>query len=218
MTSSNTSSSSTQGSSIKSVFLMLGLVCLSVSCSACITSAVDPGYNSLVKSQDQIPVSGELGPGDKFEIRVFHEPDISGAFTVLADGSIRFPYIGHVSVVGKTCSSIESEISDRLKKGYLAEPAVSCTITEYNSKQILILGDVQKPGSYPYRSHSTIVHAIALAGGFQQRAARNKIQLTRQNGDSQLSVRIPVQDIVEGRQSNIKVMPGDIIFVPRSAL
>lgn len=185
---------------------------------SCVTAGIDPGYNSLVKSQDQIPVSGELGPGDKFEIRVFHESEISGAFTVLDDGSIRFPYIGDVSVVGKTCAAIETEISERLQQGYLAEPAVSCTITEYNSKQILILGDVKKPGSYPYRSHSTIVHAIALAGGFDARAARNKIQLTRQNGDSQISVRIPVQDIVEGRQSNIKMLPGDIIFVPRSAL
>lgn len=202
----------------KATLLVLGLLCLSALSTGCFTSSVDPGYSSLVKSQDQIPASGELGPGDKFEIRVFHEPDISGAFTVLADGSITFPYIGHVSVVGKTCASIETDISDRLKEGYLAEPAVSCTITEYNSKQILILGDVQKPGSYPYRSHSTIVHAIALAGGFQIRADRNKIQLTRQNGTSQLSVRIPVQDIVEGRQANIKVLPGDIIFVPRSAL
>lgn len=185
---------------------------------ACPAQPVDPAYKQLVRTQKNIPTSGELGPGDKFSIRVYHEPEISGAFTVSPDGTIQFPYIGQLSVIGKTCANLETEITTGLKKGYLSNPFVSCTITEYNSKQILILGDVKKPGSYPYRSHATIVHAIALAGGFEIRADRNKIKLTRQNGEEQISVRVPVQDIVEGKQKNIKLLPGDIIFVPRSAL
>ena len=183
----------------------------------CPPTTVDPAYNKLAEQQDNLPVSGELGPGDKFTVRVFHEPDISGPFTVSPDGTIKFPYVGRLSVLGKTCADLEEEITQKLREGYLSDPYVSCTITEYTSKQIFILGDVKKPGAYPYRSQSTIVEAIALAGGFELRAERNQITLTRQ-GKDQIPVQVPVQDIIEGKRKNIILRPGDIIFVPRSAL
>ncbi len=161
---------------------------------------------------------GDLGPGDKFNLRVFHEPELSGAFTVSPDGTINYPYIGRISVIGKTCADLEGEITQGLRQGFLADPAVSCTITEYTSKQIFIFGDVKSPGAYPYRSRATIVEAIALAGGFEVRAQRNEILLTRQSSGEPLQVKVPVQDIVEGRRRNLLLMPGDIIFVPRSVL
>jgi len=182
----------------------------------CPAPTVDPAYQKLAQQQEQLPTAGELGPGDKFTIRVFHEPEISGPFTVSPDGSIKFPYAGRISVLGKTCPDLEEEITKSLRNGYLNDPYVSCTITEYTSKQIFILGDVKKPGAYPYRSQSTIVEAIAIAGGFELRAERNQITLTR--GDSQIPVEVPVQDIIEGKRKNINLLPGDIIFVPRSVL
>lgn len=201
---------------LRSIFAAL-LALLTLTLIACPTPPVDPAYQKLAKQQDLVsPTAGELGPGDKFTIRVFHEPDISGPFTVSPDGTIKFPYVGRLSVLGKTCSDIEEEITISLKSGYLEDPYVSCTITEYTSKQIFILGDVKKPGAYPYRSQSTIVEAIALAGGFELRALRNEITLTRQ--DTQIPVMVPVQDIIEGKRKNIILLPGDIIFVPRSQL
>ncbi|MEM1349765.1 MAG: polysaccharide biosynthesis/export family protein [Myxococcota bacterium] len=180
---------------------------------------VDPAYQTLIEiqSQGEIPTSGELGPEDKFSLRVFQEEGFSGDFIISPLGAINYPYIGRLSVIGKTCSDLETEIATMLRDGgYLANPVVSCTITEYNSKRVYILGAVAQPGVYPYRSHSTTVEAIAQAGGFSPRAMRNRVLLTRKLDGNILRVEVPVQDIIEGLRQDIKLLPGDIVEVPNS--
>ena len=73
------------------------------------------------------------------------------------------------------------------------------------------------PGTYPYRSTSTIVEAIALAGGFTERSQRDRTRLTRKVDGDQFQVEVPVQQIIEGYLGDVNVLPGDIIFVPVSA-
>src|SRR5690606_19844969 len=97
---------------------------------------------------------------------------------------------------------------------YLNDPSVRCSITEYNSKRIFIFGEVGQPGSFPYRSNITIIEAMALAGGFDQRADTNRTKLSRVIKGTEIQVQIPVQEIVEGRSPNIKLLPGDIVYVP----
>lgn len=182
----------------------------------CFDAEIDPAYQQLVEQQDRIPTIGELGANDKFELRVFHEVELSGMFTASADGTINYPYIGRITVAGKTCSDLEEEIAQGLRQGYIADPHVSCSIVEYNSKRIFIFGQVKNPGAYPYRSSITVIEAIALAGGFADRADENRTNLSRSVNGSDLQVRVPVQEIVESRQKNIRLLPGDIISVPLS--
>ncbi len=183
----------------------------------CGTGKPDPGYLALVEQQSEVPESGELGDGDKFEIRVRNEPGLTGEYIVGSDGSITFHFIGRVEVVGKTCREVETLISGGLKTEYIKNPSVLCTITEYNSKRVLLLGEVKKPGSFPYRSNITIVEAMALAGGFSDRASANNTKLSRTINGTEIQVLVPVQDIVEGLSRNIKLLPGDIVFVPKVA-
>lgn len=184
--------------------------------SACFPAEIDPAYQQLVEQQDRIPPVGELGANDKFELRVFHEPELSGTFTASAEGTINYPYIGRVTVVGKTCAQLEEEIAQGLRQGYLANPHVSCSILEYNSKRIYVFGQVKNPGAYPYRSNITVIEAIALAGGFSDRADENRTNLSRSVNGVDLQVRVPVQEIVESRQKNLRLLPGDIISVPQN--
>jgi polysaccharide export outer membrane protein len=185
----------------------------------CSHERVDPAYLALVEQQSKQsgPVAGSLGPSDKFEIRVHEEKELSGEYTVSSDGTINYPHVGRISVDGMTCGQVERTITEGLADGYLRKPSVSCSILEYNSKKIFVFGEVKKPGSYPYNTNLTIVDAFALAGGFSERANSNDTKLTREVNDVEVQVRIPMQEIVEGRRKNLKLLPGDIVFVPESA-
>jgi len=172
---------------------------------------------ALLEQQGEVPESGELGKGDKFEIRVRNEPGLTGEYIVGSDGSITFHFIGKIKVVGKDCPEVEGLIRDGLRDKYIKNPSVLCTITEYNSKRVLLLGQIKKPGSFPYRANITIVEAMALAGGFSDRADANSTKLSRTINGTEIQVRVPVQDIVEGLSRNIKLLPGDIVYVPKGS-
>lgn len=183
---------------------------------SCNETKPDPLYEELAKQYNAQPVSEDLGPGDKLSITVLHEENLSGSFTVSPAGTISYPYVGRIDVRGKTCMDLEDAIAEGLKKGYLAEPSVACSIVEYNSKQFFIFGEVKTPGAFPYKSNATIVEAIAMAGGFSVQAQGNRTRLTRQMDDVNLQIEVPVQDIIEGKKSDFTVLPGDVIFVPKN--
>lgn len=196
-------------------FALFALLVLLSFSQACGPTRVDPGYQALVEQENAVPAIGELGAGDKFELRVHNEAELSGEFTVSSDGTINFPYLGRINVDGKTCAQLEDELTTGLANGFLNQPNVRCAITEYNSKRIFIFGEVKTPGSFPYRSNITLIEAMALAGGFAERADTNKTKLSRVIRGTEIQVRVPVQEIVEGRSQNIKLLPGDIVYVPR---
>jgi polysaccharide export outer membrane protein len=201
-------------------FLLLAAVALLLGgAMACAVDRVDPAYQALVEQQAtrSAPIAGSLGPGDKFLIRVHEEKELSGEYTVSADGTVNYPYIGRIDVQGMTCGHLERTITRGLGDGYLRNPSVSCSIVEYNSKKVFVFGEVEEPGSFPYKSNLTLVDAFALAGGVTARANANDTKLTRQINGAEIQVRVPMQEIVEGRRSNLKLLPGDILYVPESA-
>jgi polysaccharide export outer membrane protein len=182
-----------------------------------ISKPVDPAYEALASQKHKLPETGELGSGDIISIRVFDEKELSGEFTISDKGQINYPYIGRIDVAGLTCSEVEMRVAEGLRDGYLKEPSPSCSIKEYNSKRIYVLGEVKQPGSYPYKANLSIVEAFALAGGATNRAATNGTKLTREIDGKEVNVRVPMQEIVEGRRRNIELIPGDVVYVPESA-
>lgn len=185
---------------------------------ACAGDRVDPGYMSLVEQQkkESRPSAGSMGPGDEFRIDVYGEEGLSGEYTVSSDGTINYPHIGRITVAGRTCGELERELSEGLANGYLRNPSVSCSLTEYNSKRVFIFGEVNNPGSYAYDRDLTIVDGLALAGGLTERANSNNTKLTREINGSEVQVRVPMQEVVEGRRENLELLPGDILYVPQS--
>ena len=114
-----------------------------------------------------------LGPGDKLNIITFDEPQLTGLFFVGANGMVSLPWIGDVPAAGRTESQMRADIEARLKDGYILNPQVSLQVMVF--RPFYILGEVNKPGEYPYVSGLTVMAAVATAQGFTYRANKHTV-------------------------------------------
>lgn len=155
---------------------------------------------------DRMLSSYRLGAGDVVSIRVLGEDDLKREKVRLSDaGTISFPIIGEIRVLGKRVAELESLIADGLRGKYLLNPVVSVTIEEY--RPIFVNGQVEKSGAYPFQPGLTIRKAVSLAGGFKERASKEKIFVIREDDKTQTPVKVDQSTLVN---------PGDIITVEES--
>lgn len=159
-----------------------------------------------------------LGFGDVFHIDVYREEDLSSNYTVSERGTINFPLIHAVEVIGRTCGDLEDEISTRLGEGFLRTPSVSCTIVEVRSRRLSVVGRVGSPGTLSYSSGMTVVEAVAQAGGFSEAAARDRVVVTRTIDGQIHEIHVPVDTIMNGQAPNFPLWPNDTVFVPEYTL
>ncbi len=146
-----------------------------------------------------------LGSGDKIRVQVFGQEDLTVETMVGDTGTISFPLLGEVNVKNRTPSGLEADITKRLKGPYLIDPKVTVSILEY--RQFYVNGRVEKPGGFAFQPGMTVRKAISLAGGFEERANKERIFVV--HGDSNSDKPIPIN--IDSR-----VQPGDIITVERS--
>ena len=147
----------------------------------------------------------KVSTDDEISITVFNEPDLSiEKIKVSTTGTISMPLIGEITVKGLTLPEIELQIKSLLLDGYLKQPNVTVTITEY--RPFYINGEVKKPGSYAYRKDLTVQKAITLAGGFTERASKTSITLVSEE-DKRFEKAVSLND-------NVK--PGDVITISES--
>lgn len=150
--------------------------------------------------------SYRLGAGDVITVKVLGEDELRRERVKLSDaGTISFPILGEIRVKGMTVGSLEDHITKGLKGRYLVNPQVTVTIDEYRS--FFVNGMVEKPGGYPYSPGLTVRKAISIAGGFRERAARDKINVIRDDDPAQTSKRVDL---------NAVVRPGDILTIEES--
>jgi len=114
-----------------------------------------------------------LGSGDKIRLIVFGEPDLSGEFTISGDGMVSLPLIKEVRATGLTATQLQANVENAFKEGYLRDPRVSIEVLTF--RPFYILGEVNKPGEYPYSNGITVVNAVALASGYTYRANQKKV-------------------------------------------
>ncbi len=156
-----------------------------------------------------------LGPGDVFEVRVFGEQDLSGAYRVGSDGSIDFPLVGNMSMQDKTATEAAELLAQELKR-YIKNPQVSIFVKEFNSKKVYVFGYVQKPGTFNYEQGMNIIQAITLAGGFEKLANKETSYVTRLVEGKEQRLEVSIRHISEGTSPNFTLEPGDIVYVPES--
>ena len=180
-----------------------------------VLSACSPSTITFVRPPAPVE-DNTLGPGDVFGVRVFGEQDMSQEYRVSPDGTIDFPFVGRVRVMGMDPNRVADEIRTQLReREILVNPQVSVYIREFNSRRINVIGQVQRPGTFPFEQNMNIVQAISIAGGFTPIADQGSVRLTRKlRGGGQRSYVIPVDLIAQGRTGNVSMAPGDIIFVP----
>lgn len=163
------------------------------------------------------PTDARFAPGDKFEILIPSEKELSGEFQVAEDGSINFAPIGRVKVAGRTQAEVEAEIQRKLKDGYLRDPHVRVVnITE--TRQLSVLGLVAKPGNYPFQEGLTLVQAVSLAGGLKPFARPTRVTLTRTTAKGRQTFVIDLEAIISGERKDVELAPGDVVFVPESPI
>jgi protein involved in polysaccharide export with SLBB domain len=143
-----------------------------------------------------------LDTGDKVKVTVYGEDDLSGEFDVDGSGNVRLPLIGQVHAAGLSLKDFETAVEAKLAAGYLVNPKVSCEVTNY--RPFTILGEVNKPGEYPYENGMTVLNAVALGGGYTYRADKDEVYIRRKG--SQTEVKLPADD-------RTSVYPGDTVRV-----
>ena len=178
------------------------------------SNLVSPDYVRWASMPYDGPPLDVMGEGDKFSLRVYQEPEMSGEFVVSQAGSISFPLIGDVAVIARRCADIEIEVAERLADGFLRDPSVSCQIVEVTSLGIVVSGEVSSAGLFPYSGSLTIVEAIALANGLTANAAEDRVIVTREVEGEIQEIIVPFKQIVSGRAPNFRLWPNDSIFVP----
>lgn len=159
-----------------------------------------------VGSTDSTLSSYKLGVGDVISVQVVGEEDLKRERVRLSDaGTLSFPYLGEIRVRGKTVGELEDFITKGLKGRYLLNPQVTVTIGEY--RNFFVNGQVDKPGGYPFVPGLTVRKAISIAGGFKERASKEKINVIREDDLKGNAIRIALE---------APVKPGDIITVEES--
>jgi polysaccharide export outer membrane protein len=155
-----------------------------------------------------------VGPGDVFIMEVVGEKELPREYQVASDGTVDIPYLQTVPVAGLEPQEIARLIRKLLiEKQILSDPSVVVQVKEYNSRRITILGQVAKPGTFPYTTGLTLIQALSQAGGLTGIANLDKVNLTRRTVGGSRTVVIGIGTIMEGRSPDVPLQSGDRIFV-----
>ncbi len=171
---------------------------LAMGLSACAGAGAD-----LPPIQDVDSTIYHLGPGDQIRIITFGDQELSGQFRLDAAGQITVPLLGNMHVAGMTAQDLEHAVGERLKEMNLfKKPSVSVEIISY--RPIFVLGEIARPGQYPYQPGMTVLTAVAVAGGFTYRAVEDRFSVVR-------SVEGHKTEGIAKRQTGVQ--PGDVVSV-----
>ena len=175
-----------------------------LTCALIVSGCAGPGAGLPPIGADAAdPTDYVLGPGDQVRLIVYGEDNLTGEYRVDASGGIALPLVGTLHAAGLTPRGLERAAADALLRGRLLEhPSVSVEVVAY--RPFFILGEVARPGEYPYQPDMTVVAAVAVAGGFTYRAVQGRFSIVRPGAGG----------AVEGRASRqTLVRPGDVVTV-----
>jgi polysaccharide export outer membrane protein len=168
-----------------------------------------------------------LHPGDTIQISVWQDPKLNREVVIGPDGMISFPLAGHIQAGGVTPQALEQLLRRRLQKNYTGRLDVTVSLAAVNPEtqletkpRIYITGQVLRPGVFFIRPNTTVVQALALAGGLGAFAARRRIQIHRQVGgkDSFYLFDYNAYESGTDARDNITLQSGDTIIVPQRGL
>lgn len=182
--------------------------------------AVGCGGTTSVAAEVREPLPPRVGlnPGDVLEVRVFGSEELSAEYRVEMDGTISMPFLGSLQVSGLEPSALAETIASGLReREILVRPQVTVFVSESNAQRISVTGAVARPGTFDLVPGMTLVQAISMAGGMSALANQNATVLTRRVGADVRRFTIPVRRIADGREADVQVQGGDIIFVPERA-
>jgi polysaccharide export outer membrane protein len=189
-------------------------------------SIADPPRQSAPPPLDQADLNIDrpqgdyvIGPEDKLRIRVFEVKDLSfDDEQVDASGDIELPLIGSVTAAGLTTAQLEHEIAQRLGARYLQSPQVSVSVTEGASQKVTVEGEVKNPGVFQVKGRTTLMQAIAMAGGPDDEADLHKVAVIRRENGVRRAAICDYDAIRKGRAPDPLIQGNDEVVVDGSAV
>lgn len=182
---------------------------------ALLVGAIDaPGLFAIQETQNLTVNDYRIGPKDLLEITVFMLPELTQTVRVAEDGSITMPLLGKVEVAGQTAQELEQKLASILDKQYTKDARVTVFIKEY--QKISILGAVGRPGQYELVGPTTLLQAIAQAGGLTAQAM-NELYVYRMGPEGkQERIALKLYDVTSGgnQELNITLQPKDVVMIP----
>jgi polysaccharide export outer membrane protein len=156
-----------------------------------------------------------IGPQDMLDINVWKEPDMTRVVPVRPDGKISLPLINDVQAAGSTPQQLASDITTKLKK-FLTDPQVTVIVTAINSQRVFVIGEVLHAGAFQLVPGTTVLQALANAGGFTTFANVKKIHVMRTVNGKHVELPFNYREVLNGdnQDQNIKLEPGDTVVVP----
>lgn len=183
--------------------------------------SVDNKINVMPLVIDEEENEGEylLGNGDLIVIKVLEESKLDTEARVTSRGVVNVPLLGEVNVLNLTATQAERKIEELFEKEYMHDPHVSVYIKERMSKQITLVGAVEKPGTYDYVAQRRLLDVLAIGNGLKKEAG-SFAYITRQNAKTgkALNYIVDLDDLVKNGNMahNHAILGGDVIFIPKS--
>jgi polysaccharide export outer membrane protein len=172
------------------------------------------------------PEAYRIGPEDMLQISVWKNEAMTRTVPVRPDGKISLPLLNDVQAAGLTPLELRDALTQKLAE-YIPQPEVSVIVAEVRSFKVSVMGEVARPARYELKSWTTVLDALALAGGFTQFAARSRIVILRPDGNSVRRIPFNYNKVIasEGlldkifsaggdEQGNLYLQNGDIVLVP----
>ena len=170
------------------------------------------------KSAPQGPAVNDeyrLGPGDKLRIEVYKDPQLSQSVQVRPDGKITLPLVGDLEATGNTPIELRDTITKSLKE-YVTNPTVTVIVVEALASKVYVMGEVTHPGTMELHGPTTILQALAMAGGFKEYANTKEVKVLRPNGDrgNIQTLKFNYKDVLNGDARPFYLRSGDTVIVP----
>ena len=200
------------------ISLALKKTCYSLFCIGCVlglSSARLLQAQSIQQLSSSQP-SHVLVPGEFIQIKVFQEPDLDTAVRIPGDGHVNFPLIGEVALAGQNVQQATRVIRDRLQARFLVNPQVSIAVLELAKQLFTVLGQVQRPGTYPFPEQKDLdlLQVIGIAGGYTRLADPGRIILNRRVAGSEQIIRLDGKRMARGEiVEPFSIRSGDVITV-----
>jgi len=191
-----------------SVFLFVGVVARGDAADNAVKAPPPP------QAVSQAGPEYRMGPEDVLRISVWENKELTLDLVVRPDGKISMPLIQDVIAEGQTAMELGNTIHQRLLT-FIKEPQVSVIVLQVNAPKYFVIGNVAKPGTYSLRSETSVLQALALAGGFTQFASPRSIKMIRNTAGKQDVRKVNYNNMIdEGGEGNYLLKSGDTIVVP----
>ncbi len=157
----------------------------------------------------------QLGAGDVLSINVWKEPELSRVLPIRPDGKISLPLVGDVVASDKTAEQLQVAIANALRT-YLQHPEVTVMVQDARSRRFNVVGQVQKPGSFVLAQPTSVLDALAVAGGFRDFAKKSKVYVLRVSNGSTERLAFNYDKVIKGESSaqNVLLRNNDTVVVP----